>query len=193
MLTRPIKIYTDGSSSPQTSKEAGWGFVMFKDPECTEATMFCGYLAAPSTNNIGELLALTNAVRLLQGCGPKPFKIISDSQYAIGIYERNIHAAAPTLPKANQELSKDLWRAMDSTKARIDLKWVKGHANNAGNELADFAAKAGKNQNDSFVGIGSMELKYGVKVTLKKYFQHPDDFVKYLEDMRMKSNAKRHK
>lgn len=182
MLERPLKIYTDGSSCPQTTKEAGWGFVLFTDTEYKDAMIFCGYLAAPSTNNIGELLALTNSIRFIQKMGKRNVRIVSDSQYAIGLFERNTGSnTRPRLPPKNQNMCMDLWQAMNSTQARIDLKWVKGHAGHAGNELADAAAKWGKLQDNTFSGIGSLQLKYGVNIKVAKYFQHPDDFITFLK------------
>ena len=141
-----IEIYTDGASSPQTTQAAGWAFAVSPISGGVQWNVFYGYLPPPSTNNIAELLGVINALKLLwkfSGCGERNIPkatIISDSQYVINSATKwRSKWEYEGMPPKNTELLLDLFNMYDKVCSicELELKWVKGHAGNIGNEFAD--------------------------------------------------------
>ncbi|EHJ9376163.1 ribonuclease HI [Salmonella enterica] len=140
-----IEIYTDGASSPQKTQAAGWAFAI--SPITGEQwKVFYGYLPPPSTNNIAELLGVINGLKILwkfSNCGERcipPARIISDSQYVINsVLEWRRKWEYEGMPPKNTELLLELFNYYDKVCSicELELKWVKGHAGNIGNEIAD--------------------------------------------------------
>lgn len=129
-------IYCDGAYSPMR-EQGGIGLVYLKDDE-----LIGGYskMYKNTTNNRMELQCIITALRSFD----KPvdsITIVSDSQYVIGTITKNW--------KRNK--NQDLWRAFDEEESRvlesickeIKYEWVKGHAENKYNKMADeLAVKA---------------------------------------------------
>jgi len=99
-----------------------------------------------TTNNRMELRAAIEALNALQ----RSSSVIlhTDSKYVMdGInkwmanWKQRDWKTAARKPVKN----KDLWQALDEAVGRheIDWRWVKGHAGNAGNEMADELANRG--------------------------------------------------
>ena len=95
------------------------------------------------TNQIAELTAA------IEGLSRVPLRseveLVSDSQYVLkGLtewrrgWERNGYRNSKKEPVANLALWKRLFAAADAR--RVSVRWVKGHAGDRGNELADALA-----------------------------------------------------
>lgn len=154
-----IEIYSDGGSNPKTNQSAGWAFAV-RPTKGEQWKVFFGYLPPPSTNNIAELLGVTNALKLLWAFSGKGERRIpkvciwSDSQYTINsVLEWRAKWEYQGFPEKNVELIKDLFRIYDlvSSICEVELKWVKGHAGVEGNEIADTWATAAKNNSNFLV------------------------------------------
>lgn len=149
-----IEIYTDGSSNNTTDKAAGWAYVIAPLGNNKIWRAVYGHLSPPSTNNIGEMLGVLMAMKKLLEFGQNlpPVKIISDSQYVVkGINEWRSKWERTALPEKNYEIWVDLFATYDRLKLKtpsLSVCWVKGHAGNKGNELADVWAGHGKNNSN---------------------------------------------
>lgn len=140
-MTQQVEIYTDGACRGNPGP-GGWGAVLYYGD--TSKEIFGG--EAHTTNNRMELLAAINALTSLKR--PCDLTLYTDSQYVrMGITQwienwkkRNWQTAAKKPVK-----NVDLWKDLDEQVGRhnINWVWVKGHAGNAGNELADQLANKG--------------------------------------------------
>lgn len=132
-------IYTDGSCEPNPGP-GGWA-ALIRYSDGKELKLSGG--EKQSTNNRMELTAALEALRSVKET--VDLVIYTDSQYLQkGITEwlpgwkaRNWKRKGGVL--ANQEL----WMSLDKEIARhkIQWKWVKGHAGNAGNQIVDQLAR----------------------------------------------------
>ncbi|AVO22926.1 Rnase H [Erwinia phage vB_EamM-Bue1] len=152
-----IEIYTDGSSNPKTNQAAGWAFAISPLRQDLPWSVYFGHLTPPSTNNIGEMTAVLNSMKLLyhfSNGGSRripPTMIYSDSQYTLkGLLEWRAKWEYQGMPEKNVELWLDMFATHDLIKPVCDLsfKWVKGHAGIKGNELADTWCGHGKRDSD---------------------------------------------
>ena len=130
-----IKIYTDGACSGNPGK-GGWGaLIQEKDNE----TKLSGS-ELNTTNNRMELTAVIKALEHYDEA--REIEVFTDSKYVMqGITEwiknwKNNHWK--TSQKKDVK-NKDLWVLLDTVSAKHDIKWswVKGHAGDYGNEIAD--------------------------------------------------------
>ena len=139
-----VEIYTDGACRGNPGP-GGWGAVLMYGDKRKE--IFGG--EANTTNNRMELMAAIQALSALnRKC---ELTLYTDSQYVRkGITEwienwkkRNWKTAAKKPVK-----NVDLWQQLDEQVNRHSVKWVwvKGHAGNEGNELADDLANKGVDQ-----------------------------------------------
>lgn len=127
-------VYTDGACSGNPGP-GGWGWVIPRDSWASGAEN-------PSTNQRMELLAVLHAVTHLEG----RLEIVSDSTYVVNCFkdewwvgwERRGWKNSQKKPVANQ----DLWKPLiDAVRHRdIEFRWVKGHAGNEWNDVADSLA-----------------------------------------------------
>ena len=151
------KIYTDGSGGENGGSVAGWGFAVYDDHDANEAhPLFHVYGpvvtdesdqrwlgAQKHSNNTAELTAIAEALTWLQteAPGPEhvPVSIRYDSQYAANAVQ------GATQAQANRQLVEKCREIHVKVQARraIDWTWVKGHAQVAGNEMADKLADKG--------------------------------------------------
>lgn len=140
-MTKTIEIYTDGACRGNPGP-GGWGVLLISGKH--QKTLHGG--ETDTTNNRMELRAAIEALNALQ----RSSSVIlhTDSKYVMdGInkwmanWKQRDWKTAARKPVKN----KDLWQALDEAVGRheIDWRWVKGHAGNAGNEMADELANRG--------------------------------------------------
>ena len=130
-----IKIYTDGACSGNPGK-GGWGALIQENDN--EKKLSGSELN--TTNNRMELTAVIKALEHYDEA--KEIEVFTDSKYVMqGITEwiknwKNNHWK--TSQKKDVK-NKELWVLLDTFSAKHDIKWswVKGHAGDYGNEIAD--------------------------------------------------------
>jgi ribonuclease HI len=141
MPEHTVEIYADGACKGNPGP-GGWGALLTANGKTKE--LFGGEPA--TTNNRMELMAVISALETLKR--PCSVTLYTDSQYVQKGISEWIHAwkrrgwkTADRKPVKNE----DLWRRLDAAAHthRIDWRWVKGHAGNAGNERADELANLG--------------------------------------------------
>ena len=135
------RIYTDGACSGNPGP-GGWAWI-------SEAGPFAAGPAADTTNQRMELQAVLEAVRANEG----PLEIVSDSTYVVNCFRdrwwegwlRRGWVNSQKKPVANR----DLWEPLIAEVRPRDIvfTWVKGHAGDEWNDLADrLAVEAGFTQ-----------------------------------------------
>lgn len=138
---KKVIIYTDGACSGNPGK-GGWGAIMMYGGKAREIYGGNEY----TTNNQMELKAVIEALRLLNR--PCEVELYTDSSYVkngitkwIHGWKRNGWKTASKKAVKNEEL----WRELDIEVKRhqIDWHWVKGHAGDEYNEIADELARRG--------------------------------------------------
>jgi len=104
------------------------------------------------SNNHTELLAMNKALNWVSENNIKEVKIYSDSQYVVrGLdgwvdkWRKNGWLNSQGAPVSSKELWEQTDAVMNNVKltAKLDIKWIKGHAGHVGNEMADRAATTG--------------------------------------------------
>lgn len=140
-MSNELEIYTDGACRGNPGP-GGWGALLLFGDKRKE---LCGGEEL-TTNNRMELLAAISALESLKrSC---ELTLYTDSQYVrkgitewIENWKRRNWRTAAKKPVKNE----DLWRLLDDQVARhqVNWVWVKGHAGNEGNEIADQLANRG--------------------------------------------------
>ncbi len=132
---KKVSIYTDGACSGNPGA-GGWGAVLLfagKEKRISGS-------APDTTNNRMEMMAVIEALKSLkERCAVHIFtdsKYVMDgiNEWIIGWKKRGWKTAAKK-PVKNE----DLWRELDAlvTEHDMDWTWVKGHAGDKYNEIAD--------------------------------------------------------
>ena len=140
-----FKIYTDGACSGNPGP-GGWGAVIFDNDN--NQTNISGK-EKNTTNNRMEILAAIMALKKIKS--NSQITIYTDSTYVKnGITEWMFNWKKNDWKTASKKLvkNKDLWIKLDKLceKNKVSWKWVKGHATNKYNNLADqLATSAIKN------------------------------------------------
>ena len=134
-----LKIYTDGACSGNPGK-GGWAAIIL-DNDLNQSNISGS--ESNTTNNRMELLA---AIMALQKIKKKSdITIFTDSKYVkdgitdwIKKWKQNSWKSSNKKPVKN----KDLWIKLDNSclKHKVTWKWVKAHASNKYNNLADVLA-----------------------------------------------------
>lgn len=134
-------IFTDGSCDPNPGP-GGWGLVWVQGGE--PAVMKHGH-AADTTNNRMELQAVIEALQLVPADGQ--VTIHSDSQLVVKTltewargWERN-GWKRKSGPIANLDQVQQAW-ALLQARPGVRMAWIKAHAGNRWNEVADSLATA---------------------------------------------------
>lgn len=139
LSTDQIEIWTDGACSNNPGK-GGWGAVLIYKNHRKEISGS----NLDTTNNRMELTAVIEALKIVKK--DIPVKIYTDSKYVmegitkwINSWKKNNWRTADRKPVKNS----DLWQLLDneSQKHKISWQWVKGHAGNEFNEIADQLAR----------------------------------------------------
>ena len=130
-----IKIYTDGACSGNPGK-GGWGALIQENDSETK-------LSGSELNTTNNRMELTAVIKALEHYDKaREIEVFTDSKYVMqGITEwiknwKNNHWK--TSQKKDVK-NKDLWVLLDTVSVKHDIKWswVKGHAGDYGNEIAD--------------------------------------------------------
>lgn len=149
-----ITFFTDGSWRSQ-AKKGGYSVVGFKDID-TDPQIIYAYQKnfSQGTNNIMELKAILHAYDIATNVFSKEKVVIySDSIYCVkSITEWAFTWAANEWKNSkneevkNIELIKELHKKFNLSPHNCQLKWIKGHNKNFGNEIADAIATKNKNK-----------------------------------------------
>ena len=155
-----IVINTDGACSGNPGP-GGYGVLlqrMVNGQEVKRLTCFGHKL--DTTNNQMELMAVVVALRKLSSDEPVPILIRTDSEItAKGINEwllgwlANGGRNAKNKPIANWDLWSEI-AAMMGNGLNVQAKWVKGHAGDLGNEVANKLAQAERDKAKRLVSKG---------------------------------------
>ena len=134
-----IKIYTDGACSGNPGK-GGWAAVILNGNSIEKISGS----AENTTNNRMELMALISALKFVKD---QNLEIFTDSKYAKdGIEKWIINWKKNGWKTSNKEdvKNKDLWIELDKLSEQKEIKWtwVKGHAGDKYNSLADELARS---------------------------------------------------
>lgn len=136
-----VEMWTDGACSGNPGP-GGWGVVLRSGDH--EKELYDGDF--DTTNNRMELMAAIMGLESLKrGC---KVTLHTDSKYVMqGITEWIHNWKKKGWKTANKKPVKnaDLWQRLDEATTRHDIKWlwVKGHADNEGNNRADELANYG--------------------------------------------------
>ena len=138
---KKVDIYTDGACRGNPGP-GGWGALLIYND--ARKTIYGG--EKDTTNNRMEMIAVIEALKLIKSdC---EISLYTDSKYVMdGVskwlsgWKQKGWKTSNKKPVKNQ----DLWESIDAciTKHNIEWHWVKGHAGNPGNELADELANRG--------------------------------------------------
>ena len=130
-----IKIYTDGACSGNPGK-GGWGALIQENDNEKK-------LSGSELNTTNNRMELTAVIRALEHYDEaREIEVFTDSKYVMqGITEwiKNWKTNHWKTSQKKDVKNKDLWVLLDSVSAKHDIKWswVKGHAGDYGNEIAD--------------------------------------------------------
>lgn len=141
-------IYTDGACEPNPGI-GGWGYVVFEDG--VESTKLCGG-SLRTTNNIMEMTGVLQALIFAKASGMKALETLikTDSMYVVNgcmLWRHSWKKKGWRRSVKNELANSDLWKNIDAALIAFPCKieWVKGHAGNRGNEMADKLAELGRN------------------------------------------------
>ncbi len=137
-MTDMVEIYSDGACRKNPGP-GGWAAILrYRGHEkCLSGA------EAETTNNRMELMGAIQGLEALRR--PSQVRLYTDSQYVqkgitqwVANWKKNGWRTKDASPVKNAPL----WQRLDAACSRhqVDWQWVRGHAGNEGNELADRAA-----------------------------------------------------
>jgi len=134
-----IKIYTDGACSGNPGR-GGWAAIIL-DGEKIEK------ISGSKDNTTNNRMELTAVISALKYVKDKDLEIYTDSKYTKDGIEKWISNWKKNGWKtANKQdvKNKDLWDELDqlNSQKNVQWNWVKGHANNQYNNMADELARS---------------------------------------------------
>ena len=141
-----IEIYTDGSCLGNPGP-GGWGAVVQRSKN--DSLEKISGSSTSTTNNRMELSAAIEALKFI-GTGHHSVHIYTDSKYVKDGITKWIQSWKNNGWKTSgkkQVKNESLWRTLDALQQTINIEWhwVKGHADNKYNEMAnDLAISAAK-------------------------------------------------
>ncbi len=123
--------YTDGACFGNPQGPGGWAAAVFED---TESWHLFGHLSSTS-NNRAEALGVLGA---LEWIPPQSrLHLHSDSELTLRLYEGKYKI------KSNTDIWDEIRRVRDQKRLEVVTEWVRGHAGDPLNELADRLSKLG--------------------------------------------------
>lgn len=133
-----MKIWSDGSCDPNPGP-GGWGW--HRD----DGVYDCGG-EKQTTNNRMEMTAILEALSKLPD--GQEVEVFSDSQYCVkGLTIWRSGWRKNSWKKKGEAMpNRDLWLQLETqmNRLKVEIKWVKGHNGDSGNELADSLASQGR-------------------------------------------------
>ena len=148
-MSQQLVIYTDGAARGNPGP-GGYGIVLKWGNTIKEVSQ--GYRR--TTNNRMELLAVIVALQMLTRNGLNII-IYTDSSYVVNSVEKGwVFGWVKTGFKGKKNA--DLWKLFlpEYQKHNVKFQWVKGHANNVGNNRCDELATAAADSGDWLVDEG---------------------------------------
>ena len=159
-ILRHVTIHTDGSCLGNPGP-GGYGTILEHSGQ--EKELSGGYRR--TTNNRMEILAVIVGLEALTE--PCSVTVFSDSRYVVDAVEkgwaRKWKVNDWMRNKRERAVNPDLWERLLAAlgKHEVKLKWVRGHAGNAGNVRADKLAVAAANGTSLFRDEGYENHKTG--------------------------------
>lgn len=138
----PWALYTDGSCVPNPGKGAYAYMLVYGDAEIKR---FSSFDAGPVTNNAMELQAVIDGLRQALKEGVRKIDVYSDSNYVIKGITDWIYTWLSVDPELTSRPNGELWKELHRIRKKFlecRFHWVKGHADNRYNELADSLCEA---------------------------------------------------
>jgi ribonuclease HI len=125
---KELVVYTDGACVPNPGR-GGWGIVILRPPG--EMRKLSGSAQEQTTSSRMEMTAVLMALREISSSGV-PVVVRSDSEFVV----------KTLLGKYRRHKNQDLWAQIDQERSRlrarsIRFEWVKGHADDSYNAMAD--------------------------------------------------------
>lgn len=130
--------YTDGACFGNPDGPGGWGAAVFP-PDDGVPWKLWGHLSS-TTNNRAEALGVLAALEWIPA--DSRLELHSDSELTIRILEGRYKA------KANPEIWAEIRRTIGDKRLSVTPEWVRGHAGDPRNELADLLSKLGAANGD---------------------------------------------
>lgn len=130
--------YTDGACFGNPDGPGGWGAAVFPAGGALPWKLW-GHLSS-TTNNRAEALGVLAALEWVPA--GSPLEVHSDSEITVRILEGRYKA------KANPEIWDVIRRTITQKRLSLTPEWVRGHAGDPGNELADVLSKLGAANGD---------------------------------------------
>lgn len=123
-----VLAYVDGACHPNPGR-GGWGVLLRRGPH--EKRLSGLVPDDPTTNQRAEVFATMQALTALKA--PCRVHVISDSQYLVQTMLGNYRRRA----------NLDHWERLDAAAEphEVEWTWVRGHAGDAGNEIANARAE----------------------------------------------------
>lgn len=148
-----IEVYTDGACKGNPGP-GGWGWVV---PD----GQWANGAEAESTNQRMELMAVLDALRTLSG----RVEVVSDSTYVVNCFRdgwwegwlKRGWKNSQKKPVANRDLWEPLIELYRSRDDELTFRWVKGHAGNEWNDVADRLAVEASETQQARSGTGRPE------------------------------------
>lgn len=124
------ELYTDGGASPNPGPTSASG-VCIAPGTNTVVFAFSEYLGE-ATNNVGELTAILQGLRMAQRYHITHLNVHSDSQLSVNLCEKKKKTAKPHL-----QTILDSIHALTPTFTEIRFSWIEAHTGHRFNEFAD--------------------------------------------------------
>lgn len=128
MASTVATLYTDGACEPNPGP-CGCGAVLLDESDAIIWTL-SEYLGE-GTNNIGEMTAILRGIKRAKELGIKTLKVFTDSELCVHLY----NGTKQTKKAHLQDISTKTTKA--SKDMVVTVEWVKGHADNKWNNMAD--------------------------------------------------------